>query len=165
MGRLCDPISDATSTILAGPGAGSQIHFGAIFYVHPARPLSNRLPRNVAPPRKRGATGPMRGTGLGFHPQGYDKHAGWVKPAETEERRSLPFLTTEHMAGYPNLHAADIVDFLNLCRTGKPIERALPPAGMTQREFDQQHQKAELEKSFGYLRNHCNVGIKGEFFL
>lgn len=75
--------------------------------------------------------------------------------------RPLPFLTKKHMAGYPDLHAADIVDFLKLCRKGKPIDPATPPAGMNQKEFDQQHQKAELKKSFDYLRQHCNVGLKG----
>lgn len=75
--------------------------------------------------------------------------------------RPLPFLTKEHMAGYPNLRAADIVDFLKQLRKGKPIEIDLPPAGMNKKTFEQQHQKAELEKSFDYLRKHCNVGIKG----
>jgi sugar phosphate isomerase/epimerase len=74
--------------------------------------------------------------------------------------RPLPFLTKEHMAGYPNLRAADMVDFLKLLRRGKPIEIDLPPAGMDQKTFDQLHQKAELEKSFAYLRQHCNVGVK-----
>ncbi len=74
--------------------------------------------------------------------------------------RPLPFLTQEHMAGYPNLRASGMVDFLKLLRRGKPIELERPPAGMDQKTFDQQHQKAELEKSFAYLRQHCDVGVK-----
>lgn len=74
--------------------------------------------------------------------------------------RPIPFLTKEHMAGYPNLRAADLVDFLKLLRRGRPLEVAKPPAGVDQKEFDQQHQKGELLRSFEYLRHHCNVGLK-----
>ena len=74
--------------------------------------------------------------------------------------RPLPFLTKKHWEGYPNLRASDLVDFLNLCRKGQPIPLAEPPAGMEKKLFDQQHQKAELVKSFDYLRHHCNVGLR-----
>jgi hypothetical protein len=74
--------------------------------------------------------------------------------------RPLPFMTKEHMAGYPNLKAADLMDFLALLRRGRPIKFDKPPAGMDQKLFDQLHQKAELVKSFDHLRKFCNVGIK-----
>ena len=74
--------------------------------------------------------------------------------------RPLPFLTAEHMAGYPDLKAEGLVDFLKLLRKGQPIPLVKPPAGMDKKQFDQQHQKAELLKSFDYLRHHCNVGLK-----
>jgi sugar phosphate isomerase/epimerase len=74
--------------------------------------------------------------------------------------RPIPFLKKEFWEGYPNLRAADIVDFLNLCRRGQPIKLAEPPAGMDKKQFDQQHQKAELAKSFDYLRHHGSVGLK-----
>jgi hypothetical protein len=78
----------------------------------------------------------------------------------SNQHRPIPFLTREHMSGYPHLRAADIIDFLALCRKGQPMDLAVPPAGMSKKEFDQQHQKAELLKSFEYLRRHCNVGLK-----
>lgn len=74
--------------------------------------------------------------------------------------RPLPFLTDEHMAGYPNLKAAGLVGFLKLLRKGRPLGVDEPPAGMDKKQFDQQHQQAELLKSFKYLRKHCGVGQK-----
>ncbi len=41
--------------------------------------------------------------------------------------RPIPFLTGQHWEGYPNLHAADIVAFLSLCRRGRPIRLVEPP--------------------------------------
>ena len=64
------------------------------------------------------------------------------------------------MEGYPNLRAADLIDFLKLCRKGQPIPFVETPVGMDKKQFDQYHQKAELLKSFEYLRTHCLVGIK-----
>jgi sugar phosphate isomerase/epimerase len=74
--------------------------------------------------------------------------------------RLIPFLTDEHWRGYPNLNAADIVDFLKLCRLGHPIEIDQPEPGMDKMEFDRNHQQAEFLKSIEYLRQHCSAGLK-----
>jgi sugar phosphate isomerase/epimerase len=74
--------------------------------------------------------------------------------------RPIPFLTNEHWEGYPNLKAADIVDFLKLCRRGHEIEIDQPEPGMDKKEFDRQHQRTEFLKSIEYLRQHCGAGLK-----
>jgi sugar phosphate isomerase/epimerase len=78
----------------------------------------------------------------------------------SNSNRPIPFLTDEHWKGYPNLKASSIVDFLALCRRGQAVEVDQPEAGVDQKEFDRQHQRAEFLKSIAYLRNHCGAGQK-----
>jgi hypothetical protein len=73
--------------------------------------------------------------------------------------RSIPFLTADFWKGYPNLLAADLVDFLKLCRRGRPLNVVEPPPGVDARTFDEQHQRREFEKSIDYLRRHAGAGI------
>jgi 3-oxoisoapionate decarboxylase len=74
--------------------------------------------------------------------------------------RPIPYLTREHWEVYPDLRAAAIVDFLKLVRRGRPLEIVAPPAGTNARTFEQQHQRAELERSIAVLRRH-GVGRNG----
>ena len=74
--------------------------------------------------------------------------------------RPIPFLTDEHWQGYPDLSAADIVDFLKVLRRGHELAIDEPQPGMNRQEFDQQHQRNEFLKSIEYLREHCNAGRK-----
>jgi len=71
--------------------------------------------------------------------------------------RPIPFLTEDWWAGFPDVRAADIVDFLALCRRGNAIDIDLLPEGMDQKLFDQQHQRTEFVKSIGCLRQ-CGAG-------
>jgi len=73
--------------------------------------------------------------------------------------RPIPYLTEEHWKLYPELRAAAIVDFLKLVRRGRPLEIVGPPPGTNARTFEQQHQRAELERSLAELRRH-GVGLK-----
>ena len=73
--------------------------------------------------------------------------------------RPIPFLTAGFWKGYPNLHAADIVDFLKLCRRGRPIEVVKPPPGTDAKAFEKWHQQSEFQQSIAYLRRHCGAGI------
>jgi len=73
--------------------------------------------------------------------------------------RPIPFLTADFWKGYPNLHAADLVDFLKLCRRGRPIEIVKPSPGMDAKTFEKQHQQSEFQRSIDYLRRHCGAGI------
>ena len=73
--------------------------------------------------------------------------------------RPIPFLTTDFWQGYPNLHAVDLVDFLALCRRGRPIEIVKPVPGIDVKTFEKQHQRTEFEQSIVYLRRHCGAGI------
>lgn len=72
--------------------------------------------------------------------------------------RPIPFLTDEHWQGYPNLKAADIVNFLKLCRRGHAIQIDKPGKGIDSKEFDRQHQRDEFLKSIAYLRRECGAG-------
>lgn len=71
--------------------------------------------------------------------------------------QAVPFLQKDWWQGFPNVRASSIVDFLALCRRGRRIEVELPPAGMKQKEFDQQHQRKEFLKSIECLRQ-CGAG-------
>ncbi|MFC1762952.1 sugar phosphate isomerase/epimerase family protein [Planctomycetota bacterium] len=73
--------------------------------------------------------------------------------------RPIPFLTEDFWKGYPNLQAAKLVDFLRLCRRGRPIDVIKPVPGMDSKAFEKQHQRKEFEKSIAYLRNRCGAGI------
>ncbi len=73
--------------------------------------------------------------------------------------RPIPFLQEQWWSGFPDVQAAEIVDFLSLCRRGHPIDVDAPPEGADQRAFDQQHQRAEFVKSIDYLRGQ-GVGTK-----
>ncbi len=73
--------------------------------------------------------------------------------------RPIPFLERDHWKVYPNLRAAGIVDFLALCRRGRALKVEAAPAGMNAREFDQQHQRAELERSIAAMRRN-GAGLK-----
>ena len=64
----------------------------------------------------------------------------------------IPYLKPEFWKGFPNLTAADIMDFLGLVRNGSPLEIIDPPAGMNQKEFDIELQQSELLKSLEFLR-------------
>ncbi|MBV5313698.1 MAG: TIM barrel protein [Prolixibacteraceae bacterium] len=74
--------------------------------------------------------------------------------------RPIPFFKPEFWKGFPRLKATDIVDFLNLAKKGKPLEISTPPVEITQKDFDIGLQRAELIKSFDYLRKDCNTGLK-----
>lgn len=74
--------------------------------------------------------------------------------------RSIPFLTDEHWKGYPNLKAADIVDFLKLSRRGHSMEIDQPKPRVDKKEFERQHQRAEFLKSIEFLRTHCNTVLR-----
>jgi sugar phosphate isomerase/epimerase len=73
--------------------------------------------------------------------------------------RPIPFLTSDFWKGYPNLRASELVDFLTLCRRGRPIEIVEPTPSMDAKTFERQHQQSEFEQSIVYLRRHCGAGI------
>jgi 3-oxoisoapionate decarboxylase len=74
--------------------------------------------------------------------------------------RPIPFLKAEHWKIYPKVRAADIVDFLTLCRRGQAIATVKPPAGADAKVFEQEFQRGELERSLAYLRAHGPAGRK-----
>lgn len=74
--------------------------------------------------------------------------------------REIPFLTAGHWKAYPDLRAAEIADFLTLCRRGHAIEIASPPSGTDKASFEQQHQRDEFLSSIAYLRRECACGQK-----
>jgi len=72
----------------------------------------------------------------------------------SNSQRPIPYFTDKFWAGFPNVRAEGIVDFLKLVRQGRPLPVDEPGAGENQREFDQQHQRREFEKSIRTLRAH-----------
>lgn len=68
--------------------------------------------------------------------------------------RPISFLTEGFWEGFPKVKAADIVDFLALCRRGHELKIETPPAGTDAKEFDQMHQIKEFTRSIATLRQH-----------
>lgn len=66
--------------------------------------------------------------------------------------RPIPFLQPDYWKAYPNLRAADLADFLALCRRGRPLQVVKPPAGADAKAFERQYQRAEFERSVAFLR-------------
>jgi sugar phosphate isomerase/epimerase len=75
--------------------------------------------------------------------------------------RPIPYLQADHWKVYPAVRAADLVDFLALCRRGRAIPVIQPPAGADPKVFEQEFQRAELERSIAYLRAHTKIGRQG----
>jgi len=73
--------------------------------------------------------------------------------------RPNPLLTADFWKGYPNLHVADIVEFIKLCRRGRPIQVVKPPLGTDAKTFEKQYQQSEFQQSIAYLGHHCGAGI------
>jgi sugar phosphate isomerase/epimerase len=78
----------------------------------------------------------------------------------SNSRRPIPFLTPDFWDGFPELHARDILDFLNLLRQGHALEVEKPPPGTDSKEFEIKHQQNEFLKSVAYLRTECGAGLK-----
>lgn len=72
----------------------------------------------------------------------------------------LPFKTLDFLKGFPDVTQGEIDDFSKLASKGKPQEIRTPKNGESQKDFDIELQEQELQKSFAYLRNRCNVGLK-----
>ena len=76
--------------------------------------------------------------------------------------RPVPYLTDEFWTGFPDLDAAEIVEFLRLVRNGHPLELLEPKEGEDKKSFDIKLQKQELKSSLDYLKKNCHVGLKLE---
>jgi len=73
---------------------------------------------------------------------------------------NIPFKTTEFLKGFPDLTQVEINNFTKLASKGIPQDILTPKNGVSKKEFDINLQQEELLKSFSYLRNSCNVGLK-----
>ena len=79
----------------------------------------------------------------------------------SNRHNQIPYLKEDFWEGYPDLKAADLLDFYRMVRAGKPMEVESPPEGVDELAFRQNQQKRELQKSIDYVRTHCPlVGIK-----
>ena len=74
----------------------------------------------------------------------------------------LPFKTIDFIKGFPDVTQAEIDEFSKLASKGKPQEIVTLTKGESKKDFDIKLQEIEVQKSFTYLRNHCNVGLKVE---
>ncbi len=75
----------------------------------------------------------------------------------SNRQNEIPFLKKDFWDGYPDLRAADLLDFYRMIRKGKSIEVVKPAAGEEENTFQQNLQKAELKRSIDYLRQHCSL--------
>jgi len=71
--------------------------------------------------------------------------------------RPVPFLTPQFWKGFPDMPASELTGFLKLLKRGHPLELLEPPQGVDRKSFDIAYQKAELESSLRYLKEHCGV--------
>ncbi len=74
--------------------------------------------------------------------------------------RPIPFKTDEFLKGWPEVSQSKINEFARLASKGRALELLTPEEGISKRDFDIALQQSELQKSFDYLRNHCNAGLK-----
>ena len=77
----------------------------------------------------------------------------------SNSQRPIPFLQREHWKVFPQVRAADVADFLALCRRGRPLEIVKPPAGTDAKTFEKQYQQAEFERSVAAVRRQ-GVGLQ-----
>lgn len=75
----------------------------------------------------------------------------------SNRQNEIPYLSKEFWMGYPDLKAAELVDFYRMVRAGKPIPVRTPAVGENEEVFQQELQKAELKKSIDFLREHCEL--------
>ena len=72
----------------------------------------------------------------------------------------LPFYTSEFRKGFPKVSEKEINKFIKLSKKGTAQKVLTPSKGTLKKEFNISLQEKELQKSFNYLRNHCNAGLK-----
>ena len=75
----------------------------------------------------------------------------------SNRQNEIPFLQEDFWEGYPNLKAAELLDFYKMIRTGQSIKLLFPKDGEDAKLFAQELQKNELIKSINYLRKNCDV--------
>lgn len=73
---------------------------------------------------------------------------------------NIPFKTAAFLKGFPDLSQGEIDHFSKLASKGRPQEIITPKKGTSKKDFDIKLQEQELQKSFSYLRNNCDVGLK-----
>ncbi len=73
----------------------------------------------------------------------------------SNRQNEIPFLREDFWEGYPNLKAAELLDFYKMIRTGQSIKLLTPQDGEDAKLFAQEHQKNELKKSIDFLRQNC----------
>ena len=77
----------------------------------------------------------------------------WGKP--------LPYLKNDFWKAFPKVRAHEFARFLSFAKKRK--EPAYPyklPAGKDKKSFDQEFQKADLERSLKYCKEHLGIGLK-----
>lgn len=75
----------------------------------------------------------------------------------SNRQNEIPFLTDDFWEGYPDLKAADLLDFQKMLRTGERIDVVSAPDGVDKNTFARELQQEELKKSIDYLRNNCDL--------
>jgi len=75
----------------------------------------------------------------------------------SNRQNEIPFLQENFWVGYPDLKAADLLEFYQMIRKGEPIGIVSPPEGVDIKIFAQDLQKKELQKSIDYLRQNCEL--------
>jgi sugar phosphate isomerase/epimerase len=61
---------------------------------------------------------------------------------------------------YPELKASDFARFLALAKGNKPVEPFKRPAGVDQRQADQDYQRGDVERSLKYCRETLGLGVR-----
>lgn len=74
--------------------------------------------------------------------------------------REISYLTLDFWKGFPNLSAKEIRAFLKLARNGDPLQTIDAPIAENKQLFDIILQQSELLKSFQFLKEYCNAGLK-----
>jgi len=78
----------------------------------------------------------------------------------SEWGRPLPYLKEDFWKPYPHVRAREFARFIAFAKRGKPCQPYQVPAGKDKREYDQEFQKADLEKSLRYCKEVLGLGLK-----
>jgi sugar phosphate isomerase/epimerase len=67
-------------------------------------------------------------------------------------KRTIPFLDPDFLAGFANVPASGIIDFLHAIKQGQPVKIPQCPEGIDEKTFEIGQQKKMLHESLDYLR-------------
>jgi sugar phosphate isomerase/epimerase len=74
--------------------------------------------------------------------------------------REIPYLKSDFWKVWPKAKAVDFARFVALAKKGSPREPYKAPEGKDRKLAEQEYQKAQIEESIRYCKEHLGLGLK-----